>query len=98
MKKKLVALGLISLLGFSGLETSAMPHHEMAGQKAPHGCTHIKVAPPHHHAIRPAVTFSTGVLARRSYWNPYYYYGCPIGYDPYYIDCRYPSFYISVGF
>ena len=99
MKKKLVALGLVSLLGLSGLQASAMPHQDMHGCRGHRGHAQVRVAPPHHvHAVRPGISFSTGVLARRSYWNPYYYYGYPIGYEPFYMDCRYPSFYIGVGF
>lgn len=98
MKKKLIALCLMTLLG-AGIPASAMPH------QGGHGCSpkpapvqHVAPHHEHHRCGHPAVgmTFSTGVLARRSCWYPYY------GFDTmslYYPPCIYhPSIFINLGF
>ena len=101
MKKNLIVLGLIAMLGL-GLPASAMPH-DRGGHGGPCGRpmpAPVQVAPPHHcshHYGRPAVgvSFSTGVLARRNCWCPYYYYDA-MSFYPRYID--YPSVFINLGF
>lgn len=96
MKKKLLALSLVSLLALS-LPVSAKPHNR--GGCCHPAPAHVRIVTPppapHHHFCGPS--FTTGVLARRGCWSSCYYYGCPIN-RPYYYNGIYQSFYFGIGF
>ena len=90
MKKKILSLSLSLLLGIA-LPVSAAPcSHQGYHNHRPVPVHHAHCINNgyHRHGVR--VSFSTGVLARRSYWDPCFYYDYPINYPMYNNYCAYP--------